>query len=101
MAILSWLGIEPELKDKLNICLSGAEIDKITFLMKNIDTPLKSSLFLGSRSLHASQISEAVTGSLDRLKVTGFKGTVSSGGRSQGLISLTILRAAVLKNLLK
>jgi len=101
LAILSWLGIVPEDNDKLKICLRGAEIDKITFFMKNIEMPLKSSLFLGSNNLQASLISDAVTGSLVRLNDTGLKGTELAGARVEGLMSLTIFTAAVRKKLLK
>jgi hypothetical protein len=66
-----------------------------------METPLKSSVFLGKSIEIASKISDSVTGQLEKLSKGLLLSTASTGSEmssSQGGISLAILRGIEVKN---
>ncbi len=66
-----------------------------------METPLKSSVFLGRSIEIASKISDSVTGQLEKLSKGILSSTASTGSEmssSQGGISLAILRGIEVKN---
>lgn len=71
--------------------------------MNDTESPLKSKVFFGSRELIASATSDRDTGLLEKLKRGVGSGklgltSTSSGGWSEGMISLTIDEATLVKN---
>jgi hypothetical protein len=62
LAIFICDGTTPWDRDKLKMCCRGSVNCWQKFFRNNIEKPLKSSDFLDSHSLNASEISEIVTG---------------------------------------
>jgi hypothetical protein len=81
---------------------SGRDRVRAKLLIKETERPLQSNVFLGSRDPIASDTSDKVTGSREKLNKdsSGIGCTGTSGGRSVGTIVWAIVEATLVKNIL-
>ena len=97
LAIFSWVGTMPVLSDKLKMWKSGLINEDNVCLIKLVETPLWSGVFLLVRSNVASKISFFVKFLSLNLKVFGFCSNNSTGDLFDGTIFSTVLAAILAK----
>jgi len=100
-AILSWDGNTANENEAFIRWCKGVRICLETDLIKCVDRPLKSCVYLSLRDLITSEISVRVTGESDRLNRGMSSFNTGSGGLSVGGISSTISLAALIKKFIE